>query len=78
MSLQSSCRVTSFIETHLQDDTPLRLALEVLTGLKHAQSHTVQQNDQHTHMLKPCAHQSRKHHKLNIDHQTNARQCVAI
>lgn len=48
------------VKAYLEDDTPLGLALDVLTGLEQAQGHTVQQDDQHAYMLEPGEQESRK------------------
>ena len=39
--------------SYLQDLAPLRVAVHVLTGMKHAQCHTVQQDHQHGRSLEP-------------------------
>lgn len=54
-------KVHEMIIAHLEDDTPLGLALDVLAGLEHAQGHTVQKYNQHADMLEPGSHESRKH-----------------
>lgn len=53
-------KVHEKISAYLEDDTPLRLARDVLAGLEHAQGHTVQKYNQHAHMLEPGDHESRK------------------
>lgn len=54
------------ISAYLKDDTPLRLACDVLAGLEHAQGHTVQEYNQHAHMLEPGKQESRKKNLLNV------------
>lgn len=39
--------------TDLEDAAPLQLAGDVFAGLEHPQSHAVQQDDQHGHVLEP-------------------------
>lgn len=46
------CR-ESHRKSYLQDLAPLRVAVDVLTGMKHAQSHAVQQDHQHGRSLEP-------------------------
>lgn len=43
--------------SYLQDLAPLRVTVDVLTGMKHAQCHTVQQDHQHGRSLEPCREQ---------------------
>lgn len=57
------------VSAYLEDDTPLRLAHDVLTGLEHAQGHTVQKYNQHAHMLEPGDHESRKENLHNVSLQ---------
>lgn len=54
------------MNAYLEDDTPFRLALDVLAGPKHAQGDTVQKYNQHADMLEPGDHESRKEHLHNV------------
>lgn len=40
--------------SYLQNLASVRVAVDVLTGMKHAQGHTVQQDHQHGRSLEPC------------------------
>lgn len=40
-------------ESYLQDLAPLRVAVDVLAGMEHAQCHAVQQDHEHGRSLKP-------------------------